>query len=233
MKQNVTLEVSSTERVGALGKTGSGKSFLMLRLVSQLESVVIIDTKREIRIPNFLVTNNPKLALSADRIIYRPGANVSEKALDEFLGKVWRKYGNRAKRNMVVYIDEAAHVTSAARIGSNLKLLLQAGRSVGIGVWWSGQQVVSIHNTLISQSEKIFIFKLPVESDRQKLAGVIGGIADLAGSLENYEFIAYGIPEVEGIESDEGIEAYYLTLDKDVVNGRADNKNSNKHRKAG
>lgn len=214
-----------------MGKTGSGKSFLMLRLVSQLESVIIIDTKREIRIPNFLVTNNPKLALNANRIIYRPGANVSEKALDEFLGKVWRKYGSKSKRNMVLYIDEAAHVTSAAKIGPNLKLLLQAGRSVGIGVWWAGQQAVSIHNTLISQSEKIFIFKLPVESDRQKLAGVIGGVADLAGSLENYEFISYGIPEVEGIETSEGIEAYYLTLDKDVTNGGLNNKTSNKRSK--
>jgi hypothetical protein len=207
------LEFLSHERVGALGKTGSGKTFFMLRLLTQFEGirVVIVDTKRTIRLAGFKVESKEDRAVKGQKVIYRPAGRT--KPRDEFYQKLWNRYGAKRKPQATLYIDEAAHVTSPHRIPQHLELIVQAGREVGMGAWWAGQQSTQINNWLLSQTEKLIVFKLPVESDRKKVAGVVGDAVEDVGAFPDYMFHAYGFPEVEGIQSSDGTETYAMSLD--------------------
>lgn len=224
------LEVDSNDRVGALGKTGSGKTFLMIRLITQLDGIciIIVDTKHAIQIPNFKVVYGTdikglKKALRHGKIIYRPGSRKAPKTKpDEALYRlIWSRFGSKRKADCLLYIDEMAHVTTPNTIPEGLRLLIQAGREVGIGVWWAGQQGTGVNNWAISQTERIFVFRLTSGSDRAKMEKYLTETVEDVGTLENTQFHAYGFPEVEGIVTEDGTEAYILYLDKKEDDGTA------------
>lgn len=208
------LVVNTDERLGAIGMTGYGKSFLMLRFCNQLARCIIIDTKHEIRVPDFKIVRKPEAVFSRlgspERVIFRPPRS---RIKDDFFGQVWSKFGKPGKANVVVYIDEAANVTSEHKIGDELKNCVQAGRSVGIGIWWSAQNSTRINNTLLSLTDKMAIFRMNVESDRRKLGGTVGQkVAEAAGYLERRQFLTYGWSEVEGLESEGFLDVTVLEL---------------------
>lgn len=196
MARTDRLEILGRERVGALGQTGSGKTHLMLQFVNGLEDrhVVIIDTKRSIQLTGYTRTSDWRKAakpkIMGGKVIYRPEAS---KPPDDFYRLLWARYSKpRRSANLTLYIDEAAHITGPGSIPDSLELILQAGREVGFGVWWAGQQSVTVNNTLLSQSEKLAVFRLPVESDRKKVANIVGKSAMLVNRLPQYHFFAYG-----------------------------------------
>jgi threonine dehydrogenase-like Zn-dependent dehydrogenase len=224
VQQTFDLEVNANERVGALGKTGTGKTFLMTRLLTQLSgiTVIVVDTKHAVRLQNFKVVYGEdakglKKALRHGKVIYRPGSKKHPKTKpdDALYNLIWSRFGALRKPDCVLYIDEMAHITSPNTIPEGLQLLLQAGREVNIGVWWSGQQGTGVNNWAISQTEKIMVFRLPSGRDRQKMASFLNDTVEDAGTLRNTEFYAFGFSEVEGIQTDEGTEAYMLYLDKE------------------
>lgn len=210
-KNEFQAEVDTKDRVGFLGKTGSGKTFLAGRFINQLENIICIDTKKSLVLPGFQRTNNDRTALNGGKIVYRPKRGNLP---DNFFERVRRRYEGNRKRNVVVYIDEAGHITKPNSIDPMLRYLIQAGREGGIGIWWAAQRPAGIHNVLLSESERLLVFRLPVKSDRQKVAGIWGEGAELAGGLEPTECLAFGFPEVEPIQTDEGVEAHLLRLEK-------------------
>lgn len=199
--------------------TQSGKTFVLLRFVNQLQDrkVIIVDTKHNINVPGFAKVTDPYKAAKcrSGKVIYRPKGS---KPPDVFYQKVWDHYGKPRKANVTLVLDEAAHLTSPNKINEHLALLLQAGKENGCGVWWAGQQSTKINNTLISQSDKLLLFKIIVESDRKKIADAWGKAALKANDLEmadpvngiGGEFMAFGFPEVEPIQSDGKVDAVYL-----------------------
>lgn len=207
------LEVSATDRVGYLGKTGKGKTFLAKRFINQFEGVriVIVDTKRTIKLPGYKVVADEDKAIKTGKCIYRPKGTT--KPSDRFYRKLWARYGAKRKPNLCLYVDEMAHVTGPHSIDDHLKLMIQAGREVGVGVHWAGQQSTGVNNWALSQTEKLFVFELPVEGDRKKLAAVVGDAVEDAAHLPVGHFMAFGFPEVEGIQTSEGTETYILMLD--------------------
>jgi hypothetical protein len=227
-RNEIELAFSPYERVGALGKTGSGKTFLMQRLVRQFEdqniAVLIVDTKHSINMFGFLILYDEEKAVKdaakGKSVIFRPGrrggrkknVGMRTKPTDNFYRMIWAKFGSKTRGDLLLYIDEAAHVTSANSIPEPLQLLVQAGREVGIGVWWSGQQGTGVNNWLISQTEKIMVFRLTSGSDRSKMEKFLTESVQDAGTLPPHHFHAYGFPEVEGIESDEGTETYIVFI---------------------
>jgi hypothetical protein len=211
-----TLEIGTDERLGALGMTGYGKSFLVLRWVAQLERCIVVDTKHEIRIPGYTIIKKEDAVFSRfgspNKVIYRPRRS---RLPDSFFGRVWGRFGSPRKPKAVVYIDEAANVTTEHRIGDELKNCVQAGRSVGLGVWWSAQNSTRVNNTLLSLTDKLAIFRMNVESDRKKLGGVVGQkTAEAAAILGRYQFVTAGWPEVEAVEAEGEVNVTVLELDE-------------------
>jgi DNA helicase HerA-like ATPase len=205
-------EIGSADRVGFFGHTGSGKTFLASRFISELENIIAIDTKRSMAIPGFRKTTDERVALQGGKVIYRPKDGELE---DSFWDRVRRRYEGRRRRNITVYIDEASHVTTPAKIARGLRYLVQAGREGGVGIWFAGQRPNAVNNILISEADYLFIFALRSKADRDKLAktGEMGESVQLARGLEATELIAYNFPEVQGIQTDEGVEAHILRLE--------------------
>lgn len=221
MADAYTLEISGREHVGALGVTQSGKTTALLRFLNQIRErgVIVIDTKQNVRIPNYKITTDPaqaiKIASRGGKVIYRPKGT---KPHPNFWMDIWGVFGGPRKPNVTVFVDEAGHVTSASNIDEGLALLLQAGRQNGIGVWWAAQQSTRVNNTLLSQSEKLLVFKIIVESDRKKIANAVGKAALDAHKLESAdparglggEFMAFGFPEVEPVEAGGKVDGTWL-----------------------
>ncbi len=214
----MNLEIFGRERVGAIGRTGSGKSHLLMRALGQIKGrdVIVVDTKGSVRnrpaqsrhesevfLQGYSITKDWKRAAAAYReggkVIYRPTTPTPP---DEFWTRVWNEYGGTHKRNLTLYVEEAGHITGVNKIPDGLQLIFQAGREVGLGCWWGAQQSTKVHNTVLSQSEKHFIFHIPVESDRDKLKGILGKGVLRAGELDRFEFIPFGFPEISPVASE-------------------------------
>lgn len=210
-------DVSTNDRVGAIGDTGSGKTFLMLRLLLGItdRNVIIVDTKGTIQLHGYKIVRDMQKAVRGGNVIYRPANRTSPPP--EFYYLLWARYGDKKKPALTLYIDEAANVTSSNQIPDGLSLLVTAGREVNVGVWWASQRPTGVHNTLFSQSERIFVFHTTRLSDRKKIAADTNdtalGAADL--SMDNHEYFAYGFPKVTGIEAEGRVEVYILRLPSD------------------
>lgn len=209
--RRIPLEVKGGEHLGCIGMTQTGKTTAQLRLLNQLteRDIIIIDTKHHIEIPGVPRIKDAKAVLRVPKrrrwqVIYRP---QTAKTPDGFYRRLWQLYGSPKRKNLTLCIDEAGNETTASSIDHSLALLMQAGINNGIGVWWTSQQAVRIHNTMLSQTEYLLLFRDNIDSDRQKLAKAYGKGALLAGGLQKAdreqgiggEFIPFGWPEHEPI----------------------------------
>lgn len=208
------------EHVGAIGQTQSGKSYAMIRFVEQIKdrNVIIIDTKHNVEIPGYAKTSDERKAIKGPKVIYRP---KTTKPGGSFWSGIWDTYGSPRKPNATIFIDEAGHVTSPSQIDEKLELLVQAGKQNGVGIWWAAQQSTRVHNTLLSQSQRLLVFRVLVESDRKKIANTWGKAAMLAHQQEpadpkagiGGEFMAFGFPGVEPVTADGDVYPIHLRME--------------------
>lgn len=205
------LGVRGGEHLGCIGMTQSGKTTAQLRLLNQIteRDVIIVDTKHHIEIPGFLKLKDANQVLRVPRrtrrVIYRP---QSDRSPDWFYRRIWNIYGSPRRKALTLCIDEAGNETTQSSIDSGLALIMQAGINNGIGVWWTSQQAVRVHNTLLSQTEKLWLFRLNGHNDMEKLAKSKFGRGCMAAkNLERAdkergiggEFIPFGWHEYEPI----------------------------------
>lgn len=219
MADEYTIEVLGREHVGAIGQTQSGKSYAMILLLTQIEerNVIVVDTKHNVKIPGYITTSDERKAIKGPKVIYRP---TTTKPAPSFWAGIWDTYGSPRKPNVTVFIDEAGHVTSPNKIDDKLELLVQAGKQNGVGIWWAAQQSTGVHNTLLSQSQRLLVFRVLVESDRKKIANVWGRAALDAHTQEpaipdqaiGGEFMAFGFPGIEPIEADGKVYPIHLRM---------------------
>lgn len=166
------------ERVFIGGKTGCGKTYLAQKLLEPFPYVVVLDNKGMFNWKGAaLVTDIMKLPQAADkfnRIVYRPPAELeSDRGLfmDTMDSFFWWIYN---RENCIIYVDEATAVTDSHNILPGHNAVLKRGREKGIGNWNSSQQPVNVHNTLMSEAEHYFVFRMQLQSHRDKLAGFMG-----------------------------------------------------------
>lgn len=165
------IQIKSNERIFVTGKTGSGKSVLVKNLlIPQLNSFVVYDYKHEIEYPGaekFFRLADFKENPGRHEIIYRPSTG-SEAEFDGLCRQVYSRGRN------VLILDEVADHTAPGRIARYHDLIMRLGRSRGVGIINCTQRPIGVHNNILSQSEHFFIFALPLEGDRKKLAGFCG-----------------------------------------------------------
>lgn len=180
------LEADSDQRVGCVGQTGMGKTYLMERLVNAQPRVVVVDSKHRVNWKGYHLTNNPVAALLEDHTIYRPDTG---RPPDDF----WREamLSLHERGGGVIYIDELSIVCTANQIPSGLADVLRVGRELGVGVWWSAQESVAIHNTTMRQADQLILFYNQGASDRDKLIRIVGDMGEVTGELREYEFVVF------------------------------------------
>lgn len=180
------LAASSDQRVGILGQTRMGKTFLAERLLDQQKRVVVVDSKHRVKWRGFHLTDNPMAALLTDRVIYRPPSGAPPEAW------YWEVVNSLHERGGgVLYIDEMSYITGPNKIPKGLADAFRLGGEIGVGVWFSAQESTSVHNTTLRQAEMLIMFYNQGASDREKLAKVTGDMAHVTAYLPKYEFVVF------------------------------------------
>lgn len=168
------MKIRANERVLFAGKTGSGKTFAAGSLLAPVSRLVVIDPKANLaswnlKVPNFSDWRRLERG-KPGRFRIMPPITVDPEAWYEDLFKRLYYIGN-----LMVYIDEAyAVVPPGARPGQWLSALYTRGRELGIGLWSATQRPAWIPLFMLSESDWFLIFRLNLDVDRRRLAGVIG-----------------------------------------------------------
>lgn len=187
-----TLTVRNDQRFGAVGRTQSGKTFLMERMCAEQRNVLVIDSKQRVNWDGYFLTYDLRATLLEPRTIYR---HQEHKIPDSFWMRAVESLHERG--GGVIYIDELPVLTGPNRISPGLADAFRLGAEIGVAVWWAAQESTGVHNTALRQSEVIALFVNSGASDRDKLIRNYGDIAEVTGGLQPHEFVVvqnFGAP---------------------------------------
>lgn len=184
---NAILTLSTDQRVGSIGRTGTGKTFIMWRLLEDQPNVIVVDSKHRVVWPGYSLTGDPSAALLARRVIYRPDPETG--VPDSFWVRAMDALHERG--GGIIYCDEMPEIATPNRMPRGLRTVFRLGREIGVGVWWSGQEATGVNNTAIRQSDILLLFLNHGASDRDKLIQTCGDMGEAAGMLGFYEFMVF------------------------------------------
>lgn len=180
-----TLNVTTDQRIGAIGRTGSGKTVLMRTLLEDQPRVLVVDDKQRCNFPGYFLTSDPSAALLEPKTIFRPDGKTPSSLWEDAL-EIFHEEGGG-----VVYIDELAEQSTPNRMDPALKKILRLGRELGVGLWWSAQSATEIFNTAIRQADILILFLNVGASDRDKVIKTAGDIGETTAHLELHEFVVF------------------------------------------
>jgi hypothetical protein len=163
-------------RLFIAGATGSGKTFLAERVLKPVRRLVVIDTKNELSEGMDLQPANKRSWNKFERgrdvriQVTPPIAKPDE--LIEWYDDIFKKI--YVYRNCMLYIDEAGAVVSSANAyPPHLAAIYQRGRGLGIGAVASTQRPVFVPNFMLTESQYLFVFRLQLQEDRDKMASMM------------------------------------------------------------
>ncbi len=184
------MDIRTDSRILVCGKTGSGKTvFVKNVLYPMYPRKVFHDIKLDNgNIPHTFLAKTPVqlkegITKGHNSILYQP--------LDIDPGdfnKVCEIVFNLG--NCCLFVDEAADVCNSSNIEPWHRKIMSRGRSRGVGIVNCSQRPRMIHNSLISEAEWFIIFRLFLQTDRDKLKqGLPSEILDKCNSLPPYHYI--------------------------------------------
>ena len=186
------LKINVGDRVAIFGRTGSGKTFFAKNwLLPHYDRYVFWDVKHEnLDMEHDIVVHNPKELKSAienhNKILYQP-TSPTDKDFDSICQIIFESKDN------ALYVDEAAMISTPTKILYWHKILVTQGRSYNVGIIDVSQRPRDLHNTLISESEHLFVFALSLETDVLKLRQQMGTAADEIYYLPEYHFLYHNV----------------------------------------
>jgi len=170
--------IRRSEHVFIAGGTGSGKTYLASHYLANYQNVIVLDTKgmfdnwdymsdKELTIADRL-TDLEKVKTS--KIIYRPiFQEMTQDVYNMFFSWVYRR------KNTIVLIDEAMQISPNPHVIPEwLRGCLQRGRQKNVSIWALTQRPKSISPLFLSEATHIFVFRLNMEQDREKVVDVTG-----------------------------------------------------------
>jgi energy-coupling factor transporter ATP-binding protein EcfA2 len=168
------MHIKSNSRIFIAGKTGSGKTTLVKRVLYPMYTRrVFWDIKCEnsdLLVNSSLCRSPAELAAAIKKgktsILYQP-ADISP----EDFNRVCEILFNTG--NFALFVDEAATVTEPNWIEPWHNQIMIRGRSRGVGIVNVTQRPRACHNTLISEAEHFFIYRLQLETDVAKIKTIL------------------------------------------------------------
>jgi hypothetical protein len=186
-----SLTLRSDQRVGAIGRTRTGKTFAMERLLSDQKNVLVIDSKHRVQWDGYFLTYNLRSALVERKTIFRHGPSIPN--------AFWPRAVQRLRDlgGGVIYCDEMPVLTGPNRIPAGLADGFRLAGEIGVGIWWSAQESTGVNNTVMRQSEIVLLFANLGASDRDKVIKNYGDIGEVTAHLKPHQFVVvenYGEP---------------------------------------
>lgn len=166
------INISASDRIAFIGKTGSGKTELAKFFLSRLNRVVVVDPKHTFKLDGFknLKPGNWSLPVFKKdfRLIVRPRRHDDEELTDfmEVLNKT---------KNLTIYIDELATLTDMfPYTTAYLADVVRTGREKKVAVWSGMQRPRGTPRVYLSETETFFCFALRAKEDREYIRGYAG-----------------------------------------------------------
>lgn len=186
------ISINTNDRISIFGKTGAGKTFFAkFWLLPHYTHYIFWDIKHENNdIEHDIIIKNPeelkKEISNYRKILYQP-----ENPTGEDFNSICEIIFNN--RNTTLYVDEAAIISTPSKIEYFHNVIITQGRSYNVGIIDSSQRPRIIHNTLISESEHIFVFSLNLETDIIKLRQQIGDASNEIRMIPEHHFLYFNV----------------------------------------
>lgn len=193
--------LKSNERFCVVGKTGSGKTYLAKRLIwDAFDHCIFYDWKHhhydELNAPVLQTVDEVRQALAPDDLERRVSKFVfAPKGLGM---ETWNEVCKIAwdAGNIHILSDELKGIYQnngrTSPISKYHEYILTRGRVRGVGITGVSQRPKKIPMETISEAEHLFIFRLNLKDDRDRVAEVIGREGGIkAGKLSHHHFLYY------------------------------------------
>lgn len=187
------MQIQTDHRGFVCGMTGSGKTKFVEQYLPLFPRVVFHDRKSTnshlIQKYHFTPVHDPPTLLAyiqrgKKRILYQPAQGGVREGIEDF-DKVCEIIFKTC--NIALVVDEAASFVSGQQIPYYYGEIYRLGREYNIGCISLTQRPKDIPQTLLSESEHMFIFKLKLPQDRGRIQDVCGEFIDgLEDSEGNY-----------------------------------------------
>lgn len=187
------LLIRSNDRISIFGRTGSGKTFFVKNwLLPQYSNYVFYDFKHENDdVDHEIVINTPnQLKIDLDtyqKILYQPTQTNIRKEFNSVCDIIFKH------KNTSLYVDESSNISTPSSILPYHNIIMTQGRTYNVGVINAAQRPRIIHNTIISESEHLFVFSLNLETDVDKIKEQIGAAAEDIHFLPEHHFLYHNV----------------------------------------
>lgn len=161
----------STDRLLAVGATGTGKSSLVRAIAVARKYVVVHDGKGLVSWPGYRLFNSLAELEKNDnpakfpKIIYRPNRfeKHDEGAKEAFFEWIFER------RNTTLIVDEVFQIVQGNALPESYLACLTSGREHHIEVWNCCQRPTRIPPEILGEAEHVYCFRLRLEQDRRKM----------------------------------------------------------------
>lgn len=181
------FRISPADRVSIVGKTGSGKSFFVKRLLKEMEReaeklnfyypIIVLDNKGSPKtFQGFgkrikkLKDLKKSLAAAVPVIVYSP--QESERTMNYYAG--FFEYLYKLNEPMLIYVDEFTLLGKGENIPEYVEKFYKQGRERLQALWAATQNPVYLSHDVLSQADHYFVFDLLNKSDRERMAAMAG-----------------------------------------------------------
>lgn len=176
------------EHVAVIGDTGTGKTFLMAKLVQLRTHVIVLRTKPDdIRFPGFTKRSHADALnhVYAERLLIAP--DYERQAFEGWwtLEHVWKHGG------WCIVIDELWYAEQMLKLQRQVNRLLTQGRSKGITVMVGMQRPAQISRFAISQCTHVFAFQTEGRDTKTIAEATTPRIIPAMESLSSHDFVYY------------------------------------------
>lgn len=182
--KEITLP-SFNHRAVFVGKTGCGKTTLAEKICGQFDNVCVLDSKGELNWNGYQVFTDLNQVMRAQgRIIWQPNPHEQN-------AETYEKYFKWIydRKNTVSYVDEVLAICKNSQdMPFWFRAILTRGRSRGVGSFNSTQAPVYVPHWILSQAEHYFVFRMKLETDREKVEKITGIPRELLSGLQNHQF---------------------------------------------
>lgn len=176
------------EHIAAVGDTGTGKTYLVSRLVQLRNYVIVFRTKPDdIKFPGFVKARKASALddIYDTRILLQPKHSDQIREGYDMLERVWHHGG------WTVVVDELWYVEKMLKLGPLVERLLTQGRSKKISVIVGMQRPAQISRFAISQCTHLFSFRVEGRDLQTIKESTTPRIVEPINALEKHRFVYY------------------------------------------